>query len=85
MTGMVLLLEHLRNRRLLLRIILCYGIEKHPAEAAQLAQAMHLVEDCYGVDHAPFCLLSWWEVVILPFIYEYEAATVLLRVSNMYF
>jgi hypothetical protein len=81
MRGMVLLLKHFCYGCLFLSVVFCDRVEEHPAEAAELAETVHLVEDGYGVDHAPFCFFARREVIVFPVVYEDEAAAVLEFVS----
>jgi len=78
---MILLLKHLCYGCLFLGVVFCDGVEEHPAKAAELAETVHLVEDGYRVDHAPFCFFAWGEVIVFPVVYEDEAAAVLGFVS----
>jgi hypothetical protein len=57
--SMVHIDEHVLDVLELRLVTLLNGVEKHVREAPQLAQAVHLMEQCHAVDHAPRGILSW--------------------------
>jgi hypothetical protein len=67
--------EHELDLVHLAHVLLRDRIEKHVAKSPKLTEAMHLVEQGDGIDHAVGRILAGWKVVGFPFWYVNESPT----------
>ena len=70
--------QHVHHSLLFLRIVRLDRTEQAPSVLADLAEAVHLVEEGGGVDHAEGRFFPGWVVIVFPVGNEHEAAAVLV-------